>query len=107
MREYGLSAGAHPDFEIDHLVPPGIGGADDDANLWPEPRRWVERAWSAEHKDELERKLRELVCGGALDVRQAQSLIVDGWTEAYRRYVRSNVGETPEGLRGRISRQGV
>jgi hypothetical protein len=27
MAEYGLPAGPHPDFEIDHLVPLGIGGA--------------------------------------------------------------------------------
>jgi hypothetical protein len=35
MAEYGLPPGPHPDFEIDHLVPLGIGGADDDRNLWP------------------------------------------------------------------------
>ena len=28
--EYGLPPGPHPDFEIDHLVPLGIGGADSD-----------------------------------------------------------------------------
>jgi hypothetical protein len=90
MREYGLPAGAHPDFEIDHLV---LLGADDDANLWPEPRRSVEPVWNAERKDELEGRLRELVCSGALDVRQAQRAIVDDWTEAHQRYVRSNAGE--------------
>ena len=42
MAEYGLPPGPHPDFEIDHLVPLGIGGADSDSNLWPEPRRSLE-----------------------------------------------------------------
>jgi hypothetical protein len=88
MIEYGLPPGSHPDYEVDHLVPLGIGGADDDANLWAEPRRSVEPVWNAERKDELEWKLRELVCSGALDVRQAQHEISADWTEAYKHYVR-------------------
>ena len=87
MTEYGLPAGPHPDFEIDHLIPLGIGGADDDKNLWPEPRRSIEPVWNAEAKDRLEWKLRDLVCSGALDAREAQREIADDWTEAYRRYV--------------------
>jgi hypothetical protein len=87
MAEYGLPPGPHPDFEVDHLIPLGIGGADDDKNLWPEPRRSIEPVWNAEAKDRLEEKLRELVCGGALDVREAQKAISDDWTEAWRRYV--------------------
>jgi hypothetical protein len=87
MGEYGLPTGPHPDFEIDHLIPLGIGGADDDRNLWPEPRRLIEPLWNAERKDELEWQLRELVCEGALDVQEAQKAIADDWTEAYRRYV--------------------
>jgi hypothetical protein len=42
MAEYGLPDGRHPDYEIDHLIPLGIGGADDDRNLWPEPLATVE-----------------------------------------------------------------
>jgi hypothetical protein len=88
MTEYGLPAGAHPDYEVDHLIPLGIGGADDDRNLWPEPRRSVEPVWNAERKDELEWKLRELVCAGQLDVREAQREIAEDWTEAYKRFFR-------------------
>lgn len=79
--------GAHPDYEVDHFVPLGIGGADDDANLWPEPRRSIEPTWNAERKDELEWKLRDLVCSGALDVQVAQKAISSDWTEAFKRYV--------------------
>jgi hypothetical protein len=86
LAEYGLPAGGHPDYEIDHLIPLGIGGADDDANLWPQPRRSIEREWNAERKDELEWRLRELVCSGALDVATAQAAIRDDWTRAWRNY---------------------
>jgi hypothetical protein len=87
MAEYGLPAGPHPDFEIDHLVPLGVGGADDVANLWPEPRRSIEPQWNAETKDRLEWKLRDLICSGALDVRVAQRAIAEDWTEAYSKYM--------------------
>jgi hypothetical protein len=87
MIEYGLAPGAHPDFEIDHLIPLGIGGADDDKNLWPEPRRSIEPTWNAERKDRLEHRLRDLICGGELDVSAAQREISEDWTEAYKRYV--------------------
>jgi hypothetical protein len=33
MVEYGLPLGPHPNYEVDHLIPLGIGGADDDKNL--------------------------------------------------------------------------
>jgi hypothetical protein len=87
MAEYGLPLGPHPNFEVDHLIPLCLGGADDDANLWPQPRRSVEKEWNAERKDELERRLCELACSGALDVRAAQREAADDWTEAYRKYV--------------------
>jgi hypothetical protein len=87
MLEYGLPLGPHPQYEVDHLVPLSIGGADDDANLWPEPRRSIEPTFNAERKDELEWKLRDLVCSGALDVHVAQKAIAEDWTEAFKRYV--------------------
>ncbi len=86
MTEYGLRPGPHPDYEVDHLIPLGIGGSDDDRNLWPEPRRSIEPTWNAERKDELEFKLRDLVCSGALPVMEAQRAIAEDWTEAYRRW---------------------
>jgi hypothetical protein len=43
MREYGLPPGAHPNFEVDHLIALELGGADTDTNLWPEPRS--DAAW--------------------------------------------------------------
>jgi hypothetical protein len=90
MAEYGLPAGPHPDFEIDHLIPLGIGGADDGANLWPEPRRSIEPQWNAETKDRLEWKLRDLICSGQLDVREAQRMVAEDWVAAYGRFFPSS-----------------
>jgi hypothetical protein len=84
MAEYGLPAGAHPDYEVDHLR---IGGADDVRNLWPEQRRTIEPEWNAEAKDRLEWRLRDLVCSGQLDVHEAQRLMAEDWVEAYGRFV--------------------
>jgi hypothetical protein len=42
MVSYGPPGGRHEAYEIDHLIPLSIGGSDDDANLWPEPRRMIE-----------------------------------------------------------------
>ena len=86
MAEYGLPGGPHPDWAIDHLIPLGIGGADAEADLWPEPRRSVEPSWNAEAKDRLEWKLRDLICAGQLDVVTAQRLMAEDWVEAYGRF---------------------
>jgi hypothetical protein len=93
LAEYGLPPGPHPDWEIDHAVPLCLGGADSDANLWPEPRRSLEPEWNVERKDELEAKLCQLVCSRELDVHEAQTLIAEDWTAAYRRFFR----ERPSG----------
>ena len=86
--EYGLPPGPHPEVEIDHLIPLGVGGADDDRNKWPEPRRNIEPQWNAERKDRLEWKLRDLICAGELDVREAQHMMAEDWVEAYGRFFR-------------------
>ena len=86
MAEYGLPLGPHPQYEVDHLIPLCLGGADSDLNLWPEPRRSIEPIWNAERKDELEARMCALACSGALDVAAAQRSIADDWTEAYGRF---------------------
>jgi hypothetical protein len=62
LTSYGLPAGTHPDYEIDHLIPRCLGGSDDPANLWPQPRRRIEPTWNAEAKDRLEHLICEMVC---------------------------------------------
>jgi hypothetical protein len=90
MAEYGLPGGRHPDFEIDHLIPLCLGGTDDDANLWPEPRRSIESTWNAERKDEFQARMSSLACSGELDVATAQKEIADNWTDAWRKYFRES-----------------
>jgi hypothetical protein len=72
---------------VDHLIPLDLGGADDDANLWTEPRRSVEPLWNAERKDRLEWHMADLVCSGQLDLQVAQEAIRTNWIEAYRTYI--------------------
>jgi hypothetical protein len=87
LAEYGLPPGPHPDFEVDHLIPLDLGGANDDENLWIEPRRSIEPVWNAERKDRLEWTMADLVCSGRLDLHVAQEAIRANWIEAYERYV--------------------
>jgi len=49
-------------YEVDYLITPELGGADDIKNLWPQP--FTAKNWSAYTKDDLEDRLHELVCSG-------------------------------------------
>jgi hypothetical protein len=86
LRRYGLAPGAHPDCEIDHLIPLCLGGSDDPSNLWPQPRRNIEEKWSAEAKDRLERLMCSMVCDGQIDIATAQEAYATDWIAAYHTY---------------------
>jgi hypothetical protein len=84
FREYGI-AGAKPQaYEVDYLVTPALGGADDIRNLWP--HSYSATVWNARVKDDLEDRLREMVCDGSLDLTQAQKEIAENWIAAYKKY---------------------
>ena len=87
--EYGIDQNA-AHFEIDHLIPLGIGGADTRENLWPESRET--QPWNAGVKDRLENYLHVEVCAGHIAVQDAQKATAADWIVAYRKYV----GELPE-----------
>ncbi len=73
------------DFEEDHRVPLGLGGAPHDRrNLWPEPRHGE---WNAEKKDELEDSIHELVCRHEITLEQGQAVFLGDWRKGYRKYV--------------------
>ena len=57
-------------YEIDYLVTPALGGADDIRNLWPHSH--AATIWNAAVKDDLENRLRQMVCQGELDLTEAQ-----------------------------------
>jgi hypothetical protein len=82
--EYGIDRNTGH-FEIDHLIPLGIGGADTRENLWPESRDT--QPWNANVKDRLENYLHVEVCAGRIPVAQAQKEISTDWVAAYRKYL--------------------
>jgi hypothetical protein len=82
--QYGLANADPRAYEIDYLITPELGGADDIRNLWPEP--YSTTLWNAHVKDELEDRLHELVCDGTLDLATAQHDIATDWIAAYKKY---------------------
>lgn len=82
--EYGIEAKSGY-YEVDHLIPLGIGGADLRENLWPESRDT--QPWNANIKDRLENYLHVEVCAGRIPIAQAQKDIAADWMAAYRKYL--------------------
>jgi hypothetical protein len=82
--EYGLHTAEPRAYEVDYLITPALGGADDIHNLWPQSYKAT--VWNAEVKDALEDHLRDLVCDGKLDLAVAQQEIATNWIEAYKKY---------------------
>ena len=83
-QEYGINKkGGH--YEIDHLIPLSIGGADVRENLWPESRDT--QPWNASAKDRLENYLHNGVCAGRIQVEEAQKAIASDWIGAYQTYL--------------------
>ncbi|HEX5226937.1 MAG TPA: hypothetical protein VFW44_04470 [Bryobacteraceae bacterium] len=82
--EYGIASAEPRAYEVDYLITPALGGADDIRNLWPQSNSSA--VWNAEVKDMLEDHLRELVCDGRLDLATAQREIAVNWIEAYKKY---------------------
>jgi hypothetical protein len=68
--------------EIDHLVSRENGGADDPANLWPQP---YHPGPGAHEKDKLENWMHREVCAGRLSLAAAQRELANDWYAAYRR----------------------
>ena len=88
FEEYRIVRAEPRDYELDYLVTPALGGADDIRNLWPQP--YSATVWNAQVKDALEDRLREMVCDGTLDLAEAQKEIATDWIGAYKKYFRTN-----------------
>ncbi len=82
--EYGID-GSAGHYEIDHLIPLGIGGADTRENLWPESHNT--KPWNADVKDKLENYLRVQICAGHIAIADAQKAIAADWIAAYQKYL--------------------
>jgi|ERR1700728_2102590 len=86
--EYGIKSAAPSAYEVDYLITPALGGADDIRNLWPQSNRAT--VWNAQVKDVLEERLRDLVCDGKLDLATAQRDMATNWIQAYKKYFHTN-----------------
>ncbi len=84
FEEYGLVSAESRAYEVDYLITPALGGADDIRNLWPQSYGLA--VWNAHVKDALEDRMRDLVCEGTLDLASAQREISSDWIAAYKKY---------------------
>jgi hypothetical protein len=84
FQEYGMRDAPADKYEVDYLITPGLGGADDIRNLWPEPR--YDTIWNSTVKDQLEDHLHRLVCAGKLSLSTAQKDVATDWISAYKKY---------------------
>lgn len=84
FNEYGIGTARPNTYEVDYLITPALGGADDIHNLWPQSKQAT--LWNAEVKDELEDRLRNLVCDGQVDLATAQHEMAANWISAYKKY---------------------
>jgi hypothetical protein len=81
LAAYGVAWDDRGRYELDHLVPRELGGADDVRNLFPQP-------WAAAHlKDRAENAAHRAVCAGTLSLAVAQRQMARDWTVLYRRLV--------------------
>lgn len=72
-------------YEEDHIVPLEVGGhPSSPLNLFPEPRNIRLGAYL---KDQLENRIRELVCSGQLSLKVAQSIFLTNWEKGYSKYL--------------------
>jgi hypothetical protein len=89
LANYGMAHVPEDQYELDYLITPALGGANDPRNLWPE--RYSDRTWNAKVKDQLEDLLPNLVCAGQIDLQTAQRDIAADWIAAYKKYFKTDV----------------
>ncbi len=78
-RAYGVGL-RHGSLEIDHLVPLELGGANDRANLWPQPALPVP---GFHEKDALENLVHRRVCAGQMTLARAQRAVARDWVAVW------------------------
>lgn len=86
--QYGIRNPQPRAYELDYLITPALGGADDVRNLWPQP--YGRGMWNAHVKDALEDFFRGKVCAGEMELEAAQREIANDWIAAYKHHFRTN-----------------
>lgn len=84
--EYGITSRTTGQYEIDHLIPLELGGANTINNLWPELNDHP-AGGGLNTKDALENHLHTLVCDGQVSLTVAQQAIASDWWAAYQSYM--------------------
>jgi hypothetical protein len=85
---YGIRRPRAMAYELDYLIDPALGGADDPRNFWPQP--YAAPVWNAHVKDALEDHLHQLVCRQQLSLEEAQQEIAADWISAYKKYFQTD-----------------
>jgi hypothetical protein len=86
-RAYAITDHPGLDFEVDHLIPLSLGGADVQRNLWPQS--YLTPTWNAHTKDRLENYLHRRVCvQHSMTLIEAQRLFQRDWISAYNEYLK-------------------
>jgi hypothetical protein len=70
-------------YDIDYLVPIGLGGAPTTANMWPAALKGT----GFFEKDQLDHVMRDMVCHRQLSLRTAQRDLEHNWYVAWLKYV--------------------
>jgi hypothetical protein len=83
--EYAIASPQRGEYEIDHLIPLALGGAESIDNLWPEPAN-NPNSHGFRVKDRLENRLHARVCSRRMTLRAAQRAIQTNWVLAYKRF---------------------
>jgi hypothetical protein len=82
--EYGIPRSHYGrSYEIDEIVPVGLGGSSNIANLYPEAASNPSPGFHV--KDKLETKLHQLVCSHELGLAIAQRAIASNWPAFYKK----------------------
>ena len=68
-------------YKVDFLIPIGLGGANNLANLWPQA---VNLKPGYDEKKKAEQYLYGEVCSGRMSLSRAQKMIADNWLGVYR-----------------------
>ncbi len=82
--QYGIRDPQPRRYEVDYLITPALGGAEDVRNLWPQP--YSVGMWNSRVKDALEDRLQNLVCTGRLSLAEAQQELSKNWVAAYQKH---------------------
>lgn len=82
FKRYGITSN-FGSYEVDHFISLELGGANDLANLWPQPYAGI--AYTARMKDVVETNLHRRICKGVITLEQAQTIITTDWIAEYKK----------------------